>query len=91
MITGVLRGELGFTGVIVSDSFSMGAITQRFSAADAAVRFFLAGGDMLLLPENLEEAYQGVLDAVYAGTLSEDGIDERVLRVLAAKQEAGIV
>lgn len=91
MITGVLRGELGFTGVIVSDSFSMGAITQRFSAADAAVRFFLAGGDMLLLPENLEEAYQGVLDAVYAGTLSEDDIDERVLRVLAAKQEAGIV
>ena len=49
MMTDVLRGQLGFTGVVVSDSFAMGAITQRYAPADAAVRFFQAGGDMLLI------------------------------------------
>ena len=91
MITDVLRGELGFTGVIITDSFSMGAITQNFGPADAAVRFFQAGGDMLLMPEDLNAAYQGVLDAVNAGTITQERIDESVLRVLTVKEQAGIL
>lgn len=91
MMTDVLRGQLGFTGVIVSDSFAMGAITQRYTPADAAVRFFQAGGDMLLMPQNLAAAYTGVLDAVRAGMLTAERLDESVLRVLAAKEQAGFI
>lgn len=91
MMTDVLRGQLGFTGVIVSDSFAMGAITQRYTPADAAVRFFQAGGDMLLMPQNLAAAYTGVLDAVRAGMLTAERLDESVLRVLAAKEQAGLI
>lgn len=91
MMGDVLRGELGFEGVIVSDSFSMGAITQRFTPADAAVRFFRAGGDMLLMPADLTASYQGVLDAVTGGTLDAARIDESALRILRAKERAGLL
>ena len=91
MLTDVLRGQLGFKGTIVSDSFSMGAITQNYSASDAAVRYFQAGGDILLMPQDLRAAYDGVLAAVHAGTLTEARIDESVLRVLSAKETAGLL
>ena len=91
MMTDVLRGDLGFEGIVISDSFAMGAITQNYSPADAAVRFFQAGGDMLLMPADLRAAYQGVLDAVHAGTLTEERVDESVLRILTAKDEAGLL
>ncbi len=67
MIDGVLRGELGFEGVVVADSFEMGAVIQAFDAGEAAVRFIQAGGDLILLPLDLELAYQGVLSAVREG------------------------
>lgn len=91
MMGDILRKELGFDGVIISDSFSMGAITLGNSPADAAVAFFRAGGDMLLLPEDFPAAYQGVLDAIGAGTLSQDRIDESVRRILEAKAAAGLI
>lgn len=91
MMTDVLRGELGFDGVIISDSFAMGAITENFKPADAAVRFFTAGGDILLMTPDLHAAYEGVLGAVHDGTLTEERIDESVLRVLAAKEQAGLL
>lgn len=91
MVTDVLRGQLGFEGVIVSDSLSMGAIVSRFSPADAAVRFFQAGGDCLLIPQSFPDAYDGVLAAVESGSLGEDRIDESVARVLRAKQRAGML
>ena len=91
MMTDVLRGQLGFTGAIVSDSFAMGAITQNYAPADAAVRYFQAGGDILLMPANLQASYDGVLAAVRDGRLTEERIDESVLRVLAAKEAAGLL
>lgn len=91
MIGKTLRDELGFGGVIISDSFSMGAVTQYFGAADAAVRFLKAGGDMVLMPQSLPEAYQGVLDAVGSGALDSARIDESCLRVLKAKEAAGLL
>lgn len=91
MIGGVLRGDLGFEGTIVSDSFAMGAITQNYTADEAAVQFFAAGGDMLLMPEDLQLAYDGVLEAVSAGTLSEERIDESVMRILTAKENLGLL
>ena len=91
MMTDVLRGQLGFKGVIVSDSFAMGAITQNFAPADAAVRFIQAGGDIILMPQNLQEAYDGLLASVVSGTIPESRIDESVKRVLIAKQTAGLL
>lgn len=91
MITDELRGRLGFEGVVISDSFVMGAITQRYASADVAVRFIQAGGDMILMPENLQEAYRGVLAAVDGGAIEESRIDESVERILEVKKRAGIL
>lgn len=91
MITDELRGRLGFEGVVISDSFVMGAITQRYAPADAAVRFIQAGGDMILMPENLQDAYQGLLEAVGEGVIDESRIDESVIRILEVKKQAGIL
>lgn len=90
-ITQTLRESLGFNGVVISDSMSMGAITQYYSQSQAAVKFLQAGGDMVLMPEDLNAAYQGVLDAVNAGNLTEDRINESTLRILTAKQSAGLI
>ncbi|MCH3942519.1 MAG: glycoside hydrolase family 3 protein [Atopobiaceae bacterium] len=91
MVTGALRGELGFEGVVITDSLSMGAITTRFSAAEAAKAVLAAGGDMLLMPEDFADAYQGVLDAVASGELAVGRIDESVRRILAAKITIGLI
>ena len=91
MITDELRGRLGFGGVVISDSFVMGAITQRYASADAAVRFIQAGGDMVLMPENLQDAYQGLLEAVSEGVIEKSRIDESVMRILKVKKRAGML
>lgn len=91
MIGKTLREELGFEGVIITDSFRMGAISQYYEPGDAAVRYLAAGGDMVLMPEDLRAAYEGVLAAVAGGAISEARIDESVRRVLAAKQAAGML
>ncbi len=87
VVQGMLRDTLGFTGIIVTDSLAMGAITDRYSAAEAAVAALAAGCDIPLMPENFREAYQGVLDAVAAGELTEERIDESVTRILKVKQQ----
>lgn len=91
MITDELRGRLGFEGVVISDSFVMGAITRRYAPDDVAVRFIQAGGDMILMPENLQEAYRGVLAAVDGDAIEESRIDESVERILEVKKCAGIL
>lgn len=83
--TDLLRGELGFSGVIVTDALNMNAITDSYSSAEAAVKALEAGADLLLMPEDLDQAVQGVLDALRDGTLSEERIDESVGRILALK------
>lgn len=90
-ITQILREELGFKGVVISDSMEMGAITEYYSQADAATKFLQAGGDMVLMPEDLNAAYQGVLDAVNSGSLTEDRVNESCLRILNAKTTAGLI
>ena len=85
MITDVLRNELGYDGIVITDSLSMGAITTYYTSADAAVKCIQTGGDMLLMPYSFTEAYQGVLDAVNSGEISEDRINESVTRILKVK------
>ena len=78
---------LSYTGIIVTDSLSMGAITDYYTPAEAAVAALKAGCDIPLMPERLDEAYQGVLSAVQVGELTEERLDESLTRILTAKQE----
>lgn len=87
VVQGMLRDSLGYTGIIVTDSLSMGAITDYYTPAEAAVAALKAGCDIPLMPERFDEAYQGVLNAVQAGELTEERLDESLIRILAAKQE----
>ena len=80
-----LRTELGWDGLVVTDSLSMGAVTKKYSSAEAAVLAVQAGCDLLLMPEDLEKAMQGILDAVGKGEISEERIDESLLRILKVK------
>ena len=85
MLTEILRGTLGYNEIIITDALNMGAVISSYSPAEAAVKALQAGNDMLLMPENFKEAYQGVLDAVHDGRLSEERIDQSVERILRVK------
>ncbi len=91
IVTGILRDRLGFDGLVITDSMRMGAIANYYSSADAAVKALDAGCDILLTPENFQEAYLGVIDAVNNGTLTEERINESVQRILLCKLSCGIL
>ncbi|AIG80692.1 Conserved putative secreted protein [Amycolatopsis japonica] len=91
ILTGKLREELGYRGVVVTDSLSMDAVREMHSDAEIPVLALKAGIDQLLMPVNLELAINSVLDAVRKGELTERRIDESVLRVLKLKLNRGIL
>ncbi len=91
IINDILRQQLGFKGVIITDSLSMGAITDEYDSKEAAVKVIEAGCNILLTPENFIEAFDGLLEAVEDGTISEQRIDESVRRILTLKQEYGLL
>lgn len=91
MVTDILRGELGFDGLVVTDSLSMEAITDQYGSGEAAVLAVQAGVDLLLMPEDLSAAVSALENAVADGTVSESRIDESVLRILIVKLEYGII
>ena len=86
MIEGKLCKELGYKGVVISDSMEMGAITQKYSSSESAVTAILAGVDIILMPEDFVDAYNGIYTAVKNGTISETRIDESVLKILNLKE-----
>ena len=81
-----LRGELGFKGIIITDSMAMGAITQEFSPEEAAISAIEAGVDIVLDPADYPSAFEAVVAAVESGRISMDQLDERVDRVLTLKK-----
>lgn len=85
IINGLLREKLGYGGVVITDALNMGAITEHYDSADAAVAAIQAGCDILLMPSDWYSAYQGVLEAVKDGVLQEERIDESVRRIIALK------
>lgn len=91
MITDLLRGELGYDGIVITDALNMKAVTSSYSSKEAAVLAVEAGVDMLLMPDNFEEAYQAVVDAVKDGTISEDRINESVTRIFRVKYRSTVV
>lgn len=85
MITGKLRKELGYDGVIITDALAMRAITKHYDSGKAAIMTIKAGSDILLMPHDFRAAYNAVLSAVKDGTISESRIDQSVRRILTLK------
>ncbi len=85
IITDLLKGELGFEGIVITDALDMGAVTDSYSSGDAAVMAVEAGADMLLMPENLGEAHEAILSAVKSGRITPKRIDESVRKILTQK------
>lgn len=86
MITQILRKEMGFDGVVMTDALNKKAITESYDSAEAAVTAIAAGADMLFMPEDFKAAYEGVIAAVNAGTLTQEQINTAVVRIVKAKQ-----
>jgi len=90
IVTDLLRKQLGFTGVIITDDLEMGAITENMSVADAAVAAVAAGNDMVMVAQtaaNQNAAYDALLAAVKAGKLKEDEINKSVTRIIDMKKK----
>ena len=87
ILTEKLRGELGYEGLIITDALAMGAIRERYTAAEACVLCIQAGADMLLMPYDYFEAFDGVARAVEEGRIPEERIDESVCRILRFKRD----
>ena len=85
VITDMLINELGYQGIVITDSFSMGAITQNYSAKDAAVRAVKAGVDMILMPADLEATHAAIVSAVESGEISKSRIEQSVRKILTLK------
>lgn len=85
IVTDILRGELEYEGVIITDSMSLKAISEYHGADEAAVMALRAGCDMILMPEDFEKAYNGVLEAVQSGVISEERINDSLRRIYRIK------
>ena len=82
-----LRGELGYQNIIITDGMEMGAITQQYTSAEAAVASILAGVDIVLGPKDFVKAFDAVMAAVEKGTITEERINQSVRRILKLKMK----
>ena len=90
VLTGLLREELGFKGIIVTDAMDMQGLTKQFGPGEASVRALEAGVDMLLMPTDPEQAINAVMAAIREGRLTRARIDQSVVKILAAKIRVGL-
>lgn len=85
MVTDILKDDLGYKGLIITDALNMGAVSNYYKTGDACVKALNAGCDMLLLTGKLNDGYTAVLDAVKSGKVSQERLDEAVLKILELK------
>ena len=90
VLTDLLRTELGFEGIIVTDGMDMAAIDRRFGRGEAVVMAIEAGADIILMPPNMDQVIPAVERAVASGRISEDRLDESVGRILRLKEALGL-
>jgi beta-N-acetylhexosaminidase len=90
ILTGLLRDELNFHGLVVTDAMDMGGITVRYAPGEAAIRAFAAGADALLMPPVPDAAFEALRDAVKSGRISRQRLDASVRRILEAKARIGL-
>ena len=84
-LTGILREQVGYDGLIITDALEMGAIVNKYGTGKAAAMAVEAGADVLLMPDNLKKAYEGICAEIDAGNITEERIDESVRRILKYK------
>jgi beta-N-acetylhexosaminidase len=89
-MTGVLRDEMRFRGILFTDAMNMGAVVKRYGEGDALLRAIDAGADVLLMPLDVQRAVETVAAAVASGRIGEARIDASVRRILVAKALAGL-
>src|SRR5688500_3336219 len=87
----ILKKDLKFSGMIVTDALSMSGLTIYFTQEEAAVRALEAGADMLLKPADVDASFRGVLNAVKSGRITEQRVEESARKILAAKYDLGLV
>lgn len=87
IMTELLKNTLGFEGIAITDSLSMGAVTDELDENEAAVLAIEAGADMLLMPKNPRGAHDAVMEAIGTGRISEERIDESVRKILKVKEQ----
>lgn len=87
IVADLLRKQLGFKGLVVTDAMTMGGLVAHFEPGEAAIRAILAGDDMILMSPDTDAAVKAVLDAVKSGRIKERRIDESVDRILNAKKK----
>jgi len=87
VLTGLLREELGFEGVIISDAFTMNGISEHYGEQDAIIRAVSAGVDIILMPKNVPAAHDTLVNAVKTGAISQDHIKDSVRRILKLKHK----
>jgi beta-N-acetylhexosaminidase len=90
VLTGLLRNELKFQNIIITDAMDMAGLTKEFRGGEASVRAILAGADVLLMPPDPDQAIRAVVTAVENGRISRQRIDESAMRVLSAKVRVGL-
>ncbi|HEX8847157.1 MAG TPA: glycoside hydrolase family 3 N-terminal domain-containing protein [Pyrinomonadaceae bacterium] len=90
-VNGILRNEMGFDGLIVTDALSMSGLTVYFTQEEAGVRALLAGADMLLKPADVDACIRGLREAVRSGRVTEKRVEESARRILAAKYDLGLI
>jgi len=92
IVDGLLKQQLHFQGLVITDALDMGALTRLYSSniGQEAVDAFKAGNDVLLIPPDLDAAYRAVLAAVRSGEISESRLDESVLKILKTKASLGL-
>jgi beta-glucosidase-like glycosyl hydrolase/CubicO group peptidase (beta-lactamase class C family) len=90
ILTDVLRKQLGFQGLVVTDAMDMGGITVRYAPGEAAVRAVVAGADCLLMPPVPDAAFEALQAAVKSGRISKEHLDASVRRILQAKARLGL-
>ncbi len=91
VIRDLLKTQLGFQGLVITDSLEMGAIQNQYPGGQAAVMALQAGCDLILMPRDLGQAFEAVLSAVESGSLTQQQLDETVLRILRFKELHGIL
>ncbi len=89
-LTGLLREEMGFQGLLFTDALRMGAITDRFGGGEAAVLALEAGADVILIPADVGEALRHLVEAVETGRVTRERVDASVRRILEAKARVGL-
>lgn len=90
IVTGLLRDELGFEGLVVTDALDMKGVTKYFPSGEIEVRALLAGNDILLLPENIPSAINGLVKAYESGQISEELLEEKCKKILSYKYDLGL-